>query len=128
MLPLLAPLCSLVPVSLPSSSPLAVAPPRAALALTRQAVSHSTQSVTNLGIFPPPTSLPVPTSLIATEEQTLTDEEVEKREAARRVAWGVFIAGGAPSVFAQYSLVWSKEPKKKAEAEAEVSSRSVVDE
>ncbi len=113
---------ALVPlaISLPSSSPLATAPARAALAPSRLAVSHSTQAVSTLGIFPSgEPSLPVPTSLLASEEPTLTEEDLEKREAARRVAWGVFIAGGAPSVFAQYSLVWSKEPKKKAEAEAE---------
>ena len=123
MLALLCCTHALVPlaVSLPSSSPLATAPARAALAPSRHAVSHSTQmTVSNLGIFPSGVpSLTAPTSLLASEEKTLSEEDLEKREAARRVAWGVFIAGGAPSVFAQYSLVWSKEPKKKAEAKAE---------
>ena len=123
MLALLCCTHALVPlaVSLPSSSPLATAPARAAMAPSRHAVSHSTQmTVSNLGIFPSGVpSLTAPTSLLASEEKTLSEEDLEKREAARRVAWGVFIAGGAPSVFAQYSLVWSKEPKKKAEAKAE---------
>lgn len=110
-------------ISLPSSSPLATAPAHAALP-SHHTLSRSTQSVSNLGmylgVFPSSeTTLPVPSSLLASEEKTLSEEDLEKREAARRVAWVVFIAGGAPSVFAQYSLVWSKEPKKKAEAKAE---------
>ena len=125
---MLAVLCTVAPlqaalvpltISLPSSSPLATAPARAALP-SHHTLIHSTQSVSNLGIFPSGVpSLTAPTSLLASEEKTLSEEDLEKREAARRVAWGVFIAGGAPSVFAQYSLVWSKEPKKKAEAKAE---------
>jgi len=79
-----------------------------------QAVGHSTEIVSNLNIFPGEPSL-----LLATDEKMLTEEELEKRDAARRVAWIVFVAGGAPSVFAQNSLVWSKDRKKKAEAEAE---------
>ena len=121
MLAVLCTQAALVPltISLPSSSPLATAPARAALP-SHHTLSHSTQSVFNLGIFPSSeTTLPVPSSLLASEETTLSAEDLEKREAARRVAWGVFIAGGAPSVFAQYSLVWSKEPKRRAEAKAE---------
>ena len=122
MFALLACHTALVPhvISLPSSLPLAAAPARATLAPSRHAVSHSAEIVSNLGIFPVKPPLPEPTSLLATEEKTLTEEEMEKRDAARRVAWIVFVAGGAPSLFAQYSLVWSKEPKKRqAEAEAE---------
>eukprot|EP00908_Phaeocystis_cordata_P027359 Transcript_9914.p2 GENE.Transcript_9914~~Transcript_9914.p2 ORF type:complete len:368 (-),score=94.44 Transcript_9914:105-1136(-) len=70
-------------------------------------------------VFPEPT-LNVP-SVLVSEDRILTEEELVKRDEARRVAAIVFVAGGAPSVFAQYSLVWSKQgkPKKAAEAAAQ---------
>ena len=84
---MLAVLCTVAPlqaalvpltISLPSSSPLATAPARAALP-SHHTLSHSTQSVSNLGIFPSSeTSLPVPSSLLASEEKTLSEEDLEK--------------------------------------------------
>ena len=70
MLAVLCTQAALVPltISLPSSSPLATAPARAALP-SHHTLSHSTQSVSNLGIFPSSeTTLPVPSSLLASED------------------------------------------------------------
>ena len=77
--------------ALPSSSPLATAPARAALP-SHHTLSHSTQSVSNLGIFPSSeTTLSVPSSLLASEETTLRDGD----EALR--LWP--LARGAPVAF-----------------------------
>lgn len=59
------------------------------------------------GLFPTTSTLAV--GLAAPREpKILTPEEEAARDDARRVAGLVFFFGGAPSLLAQYELVWSK--------------------